>query len=377
MKASSKSYPVYPDRLAMIPREIAAVRDYERFARERLNDNAWAYLIGGAADEITLQENEKVFESVFLKGRVLKNVSGGHTQVTLFGHTYAHPIFLAPVAYQRLFHPEGEMASALGASIMAASIVVSTLASVKWEDIAQASQHPSWFQLYIQRDRGYTLELVKHAEVVGYKALVVTVDAPLAGIRNREHRGHFQLPPDIGAVNLKNSPSSLETLTGSEESVVFDRLMVASPVWEDIEWLAASTHLPVVIKGILDADDALQAEQCGAAGIIVSNHGGRVLDTLPSSLVALPPIAKVLEKRIPILLDGGIRRGSDIFKAIALGASAILIGRPYIYALAAAGALGVAHTLRILREELEVTMAVSGHATLQTIDQNSLFGLNF
>ncbi|MES2206397.1 MAG: alpha-hydroxy acid oxidase [Pseudomonadota bacterium] len=363
--------PTSPECLTMIPREIAAVKDYEQFAKERLNANAWAYLTGGAADEITLHENEKIFESIRLKGRVLRSVAGGNTLVTLFGHTYAHPVLLAPVAYQRLFHPEGERASALGASIMEAGSVVSTLASIKWEDIVSSTAYPSWFQLYFQRNRADTLELVKRAEAAGFKVIVVTVDAPLAGIRNREHRAHFQVPSDISAINLKSS--SPNEVMNAHKSIVFDHLMATSPTWNDIEWLVTATTLPVVVKGILDRDDALVAEKCGAAGIIVSNHGGRVIDTLPSTLEALPPIAEALGKRIPILLDGGIRRGSDIFKAIALGASAILIGRPYIYALAAAGALGVAHTLRILREELEVIMAVTGHATLQDIDENCLF----
>ena len=370
--------PTCPERLTMIPREIAAVKDYEQFAKERLNANAWSYLTGGAADEITLHENEKVFERIRLKSKVLRSVAGGNTHVTLLGHTYAHPILLAPVAYQRLFHPEGERASALGASIMEAGMVVSTLASIKWDDIVASTAYPSWFQLYFQRNRIETLNIVRRAEAAGFKVMVITVDAPLAGIRNREHRAHFQLPCDISAVNLRNISSSEVPVTpvispGANKSIVFDHLMAASPTWKDIEWLVTVTTLPVIVKGILDCDDGLVAEKCGAAGIIVSNHGGRVIDTLPSTLEALPLIAKALDKRIPILLDGGIRRGSDIFKAIALGASAVLIGRPYIYALATAGALGVAHTLRILREELEVIMAVTGHATLQNIDQSSLF----
>ncbi|NTV10390.1 MAG: alpha-hydroxy-acid oxidizing protein [Zoogloea sp.] len=362
----------HPPRLSAIPRDIAAVADYERHAHERLDDKAWTYLCGGAADELTLQDNQAAFRRLRMKGRVLADVRGGHTRLELFGRSYEHPVFLAPVAYQRLFHPDGELASALGAGALAAGMVVSTLASCRIEDIAAAAQAPLWFQLYMQADRSHTLELVRRAEASGYEVLVVTVDAPIAGIRNREQRARFSLPQGVGAVNL--TPSAAPAAKPAEgASIVFDQLMAHAPGWQDIEWLAASTRLPVVVKGILDADDALLALQRGAAGLVVSNHGGRTLDTLPASIDALPSIVEAVAGRAPVLLDGGIRRGSDIFKAIALGASAVLVGRPYVHALAAAGALGVAHVLRILREELEVCMVLNGCAELQAIDRSRLF----
>jgi 4-hydroxymandelate oxidase len=198
------------------------------------------------------------------------------------------------------------------------------------------------------------------------------VDAPLAGIRNREQRVGFRLPPGMTAVNLAELPAAPQR-TSVGASVVFDGLLANAPTWDDIAWLAANTSLPVLVKGILDPADALLAIEHGAQGIIVSNHGGRVLDTLPASIDALPAIAAAVEGRVPLLLDGGIRRGSDVFKALALGARAVLIGRPYIHALAAAGALGVAHVLRTLREELEVCMALNGCPTLDAIDKTSLF----
>ncbi|MGH8807760.1 MAG: alpha-hydroxy acid oxidase [Noviherbaspirillum sp.] len=361
-----------PGRLSAIPREIAAVGDYERFARERLDDNAWAYLAGGSADEITLRDNRAAFDRMRMKGRVLTEVRGGHTRLELFGREYAHPILLAPVAYQRLFHPDGELASVLGAAAMGAGMVVSTLASTSLEDIAAGAHAPLWFQLYLQADRTRTLELVRRAEAAGYAALVVTVDAPIAGIRNREQRAGFVLPPQVRAVNLDGGALPAGD-TRSGGSAIFDGLMAATPTWRDIDWLATETRLPLLVKGILDADDARRALDHGASGIVVSNHGGRTLDTLPATIDALPPIADVLAGRAPLLLDGGIRRGSDIFKAIACGASAVLIGRAYIHALASAGALGVAHALRILHEELEINMALNGCATLQAIDRGALF----
>lgn len=361
-----------PSRLNAIPRDVVAVADYERYACERLDANAWAYLTGGAADEITLRDNRAAFDRLRIKSRVLAEVGGGHTRLELFGRTYSHPIFLAPVAYQRLFHPDGEFAAAVGASAMAAGMVVSTLASVRIEEIAAiAGKPPLWFQLYIQPDHARTMELVKRAETSGYEALVITVDAPLAGVRNREQRAGFSLPRDVYPVNL-DGPSTPPVDLARGASIVFAHIMASAPTWSDIARIASATRMPVLVKGILDAEDAARALEHGAAGIIVSNHGGRVLDTLPAAIDALPHIADAIGGRIPVLLDGGIRRGTDVFKAIALGSSAVLVGRPYIHALAAAGALGVAHVLRILREELEITMALCGCATLRAIDRARL-----
>ncbi|MGH8493168.1 MAG: alpha-hydroxy acid oxidase [Moraxellaceae bacterium] len=356
--------------LTVIPRDLVAAVDYERHARQHLDDNAWEYLSGGAADEITLHENRVAFDRLRLRSRVLADVKGGHTQLNLFGHRYAHPLFLAPLAYQRLFHADGELATALAADAMQAGMVVSTLASVRMEELPAPVQSARWFQLYFQADRAATLALLRRAEACGFSALLVTVDAPLAGIRNREQRAGFALPDGVAAVNLETLTAS-SAVTGS--SVVFDVLMANAPGWADIEWLLGQTRLPVLLKGVLDAEDAKRALSCGIAGIVVSNHGGRVLDTLPASIDALPAVVTALEGKIPVLLDGGIRRGTDVFKALALGADAVLLGRPYIYALATAGALGVAHLLRTLREELEITMALCGCKTLEDIGPHVLF----
>lgn len=354
--------------LSVIPKEIAAAGDYERFSKDHLSPMAHDYLVGGAADEITVRENVEAFQSWRLRQRVLADVREGHTRLTLFGQSLAHPFILAPVAYQRLFHPEGEQASTLAAGVMEGACVLSTLASVSLEDVADSARGPLWFQLYFQRERAATLALIRRAEASGYGVIVVTVDAALAGIRNRDLRSGFHLPEGIGPVNLLR-PEDFPP--AHQSGNVFVDFMSCAPTWADIEWLCAETALPVVIKGVLDAEDALLARRCGVAGIVVSNHGGRVLDGVLPALEALPSVVDAADG-VPVLLDGGVRRGADAFKAIALGASAVMVGRPYIHALAVAGALGVAHLIRTLREELEVNMALCGCATLSSISRTSI-----
>ena len=362
--------PVILPPLPSIPPDVVAVADYEGLARERMSASAWAYLEGGSADELTLADNVAAFRRVRLAGRVLADLAGGHTRLELFGDAYAHPILLAPVALQKLAHVQGELASALGASAMHAGMVVSTEASVTLEAIAGVARAPLWFQLYIQADRAFTLALVRRAEAAGYRALVVTVDAPVSGVRNREQRAGFAPPAGIEAVNLQGMRREPAPAVRAGDNAFFGSpLAAAAPTWKDIAWLAASTRLPIVLKGILAPADAERALEHGAAGIVVSNHGGRTLDSLPATLDALPAIARVVRGRVPLLLDGGIRRGSDVLKALALGASAVMIGRPYLHGLAAAGAPGVAHVLQILRAELEVAMALAGCRTLADIDE--------
>ena len=357
--------------LNQIPSSVAAVSDYESLARARLDDNAWAYLHSGAADEITFRANRQAFDKQALYNRVLADVRGGHTRLELFGQTFAHPIFLAPVAYQGLFHPEGELASVRAAAAMEAGMLVSTLASHTLETIADHAPTPLWFQLYVQADREWTLQLVRRAEMAGYQALVVTVDAPLAGVRNREQRVGFHLPEGVSAVNLHGMrQQSIQLAAG--HSVVFDGLMAHAPTWQDIARLRELTDLPLLLKGISHPSDAQMAMQLGVDGLIVSNHGGRTLDTLPPTLDVLPAVVAVTQGNIPVLLDGGIRRGTDIVKALALGADAVLIGRSMVYGLATAGALGVAHVLRLLWEELEIAMALTGCRTLADITSDCL-----
>lgn len=344
--------------LNSIPPDVVALADYERLARERMTPDAWAYFSGGSADELTLQWNRDAFARLRLRGRVLGGFpEGGHTRVKLLGRTLEHPILLAPVALQSLAHHQGERATALGAAATQTTMVVSTQASIALENVAHAAGGaPWWFQLYIQQDRGFTEELVRRAEKAGCEALVVTVDAPVNGVRNREQRAQFNFPA-IKMANLQGCrpPEPGPGLCGG--------LMAAAPTWADIEWLRARTKLPLILKGVTDPADAKRAVEAGAAGIVVSNHGGRTLDTLPPTIELLPAVAEAVDRKVPLLLDGGVRRGTDVLKALALGATAVLVGRPYVHGLATAGAIGVAHVVRILRAELEVAMALTGCPT--------------
>lgn len=361
-------------KLQQIPAEIAAVADYESFARERMTPRAWAYMAGGAADESTLADNRAAFQRVRLLNRVLDDLKGGHTRLQLCGLDLDYPILLAPVAYQQLAHPDGELASVLGASAMGAAMVVSTQASVSLEAIAEAAQTPLWFQLYIQPDREFTRELVRRAEAAGYRALVVTVDAPVNGVRNREQRAGFALPEGIEAVNLRGMRNLPPSVAQAGASPLFGSPLLAhAPTWKDLEWLQSLTRLPVLVKGVVSPRDAVRAVEQGVAGIVVSNHGGRTLDTLPATLDVLPAVAQAVAGRVPLLLDGGVRRGTDVLKALALGASAVMIGRPYVHGLATAGASGVAHVLHLLRTELEVAMALTGCPTLADIDASLIW----
>ncbi len=361
--------------LQQIPPTIASVSDYEPYARERMTEQAWAYIAGGAADEVTLRDNCAAFQRLTLRPRVLQDLSGGHTKLTLFGQSFPHPIMLAPVAFQALAHPEAELATALGASAMQAGMIVSTQATTRLEDIAATATAPLWFQLYIQPDRDFTRDLVLRAERAGYQALVVTVDAPVNGLRNREQRSGFAFPAGIEAVNLRGM-RGLPPQRGEAGSQILlgSDLLNAAPTWQDLAWLRSLTKLPVLVKGITTAEDAAHAVAKGIDGVIVSNHGGRTLDGLPATLDVLPEVVAAVDGRVPVLMDGGIRRGSDVFKALALGARAVLVGRPYIYGLAAAGATGVSHVLYLLRAELEVTMALAGCRDLAAISPAALRG---
>lgn len=349
--------------LARVPDHLVSLADHEAHARTRLDDKAWAYFSGGAADELTLRANRQAWDALQLRPRVLQPLAGGHTRVQLLGRTLAHPILLAPVAYQTLAHPDGELATAHAAAALGAGLVLSTQASFSLESVAravlpEAGRGPLWFQLYIQHDRGFTRELVQRAEAAGYEALVLTVDAPTSGARDRERRAGFRLPPGVRAVNLDGLPPTPAMTPGAGQSALFDGLLRHSPTWDDVVWLQAQTRLPILLKGVLHEDDARRAARLGLGGVIVSNHGGRTLDTAPASAQVLPRISAAVQGDLSVLVDGGIRRGTDVLKAMALGASAVLLGRPYLYGLANAGAVGVAHVLRLLRDELEIAMAL-------------------
>ena len=338
--------------------------DYETLARSRLSLMAYEFLAAGAADEVTLRWNREAFDRIALRPRVLADVSAIDTSITLFGETLPSPVLLAPVAYQRLFHDEGECAVARGASAAGAVYVMSTASNCTVEDVAASTNAPLWLQLYLQNDREVTRDLVQRAEAAGVRALCLTVDTPVLGTRTRQQRVRFALRPELPTPHLDaTGRGRLSVVDGKREPLT----------WRDVEWLRSIVTVPLLLKGIMTGSDAVRALDAGAAGIIVSNHGARNLDTLPASIDALPEVVARVAGRVPLLVDGGIRRGTDVVKALARGASAVLIGRPYAYALAVNGADGVTHVLRILQQELETAMALLGRARIAELDATALW----
>ncbi len=353
------------------PDRPVSLADYEARAAERLDAKAWAYFAGGAADERSLRANREAWSSLWLQPRVLRASAEAHTRVELLGHTLAHPILVAPMAWQRLAHDIGELGTALAAAAQGAGLVLSSQASVALEDVArilksEATRGPLWFQLYLQGDRGFDLELVRRAEAAGYEALMLTVDAPVHGARDRERRAGFRPTQGVSSVNLAGAP--LPRLGGE----LCGGLLHSAPSWNDVAWLRAQTRLPLVLKGVLHPDDARLAREHGADAVVVSNHGGRTLDGALPTAWALPRIAEALDGALPLLVDGGIRRGTDVLSALALGARAVLVGRPIVAALAVGGPQGVAHALRLLRDELEIAMALSGVSALDAVPRDVL-----
>lgn len=363
-----------PPPLTSIPRDVVSASDYERYALERMDENARVYCASGAGEELTLRRNHEAFDRILLNTRVLARVAGGHTRLELFGKTFAHPLFVAPMGYQKLFHPDGEIGTARAAGATSTCMVVSTMTSVPPEEIAAAAPDSTrWFQLYFRRDRGFTKSLLERAEASGCEAIVITVDALFTGMRHRLRRVGFRRPPGVDAVLLARESATPYPELDDGQSLVFDGVMPGAPAWRDIRWLRAQTALPIVIKGVMTPEDAHIALDQGVNAIGVSNHGGRILDSMPSTIEALPAIVAKVGGAAPVFLDGGVRRGTDAFKALALGATAVMVGRPVLHGLAAAGPLGAAHVLKLIREELEATMALTGCRTLADIGPQVIF----
>jgi 4-hydroxymandelate oxidase len=347
--------------------------DFEAAAKAGLTPAAYAYIAGAAGDELTAARNREAFAEIRLKPRILIDATRLDTSTEILGHKLDFPILLAPVAYQKVAHPEGEVATARGAGMAGALLIVSTLATVALEKVAKAAAGPLWMQLYVNPDRGFTREMVRRAEEAGYSALCLTVDSPIFGARNREQRVGFRLPPGVRLENLTGLGFEVQTTPHATTDGVHSPIVDPSLGWKDIDWLCSFAKIPLVLKGILSPEDAQLAVDHGAAAIIVSNHGGRNLDTVPATIEALPGVASATRGRIPVLLDGGIRRGTDVLKALALGAQAVLIGRPYAWGLAVGGAEGVAQVVRILRDEFSAAMALCGTPNLERIAREVLW----
>ena len=355
-----------------IPADTVSLADYERHFHERAAPGVRAYVSGYAADGISFRENRAALDALRLVPRILRDLSGATARSEMFGLPLDCPIILAPVAYHKLVHPDGEIATVMAAGMTRTWMTVSTQASVTLEEIARHASAPLWFQLYCQFRPEDTLKLVRRAEDAGYKALVLTADAPINGIRNVEQRTGFALPQDITAINLRDcEPRGDSPMRAG--SPVFQGILDGAPTWKTLEWLCGQTSLPVLVKGVLHPDDAAMALDAGARGIIVSNHGGRVLDTVPAPVYVLAGIAGRIRGRVPVLLDGGIRRGTDVLKAIALGADAVLVGRPQLHALQVGGLSGVAHMLTILQTEFEAAMALMGLRSIGEADANLIW----
>ena len=335
------------------------VADYERLAEERVDAGVFGYIAGGAGDEHTLRGNVDAFRRVALRPRMLVDVSSCSARATVLGHDLSMPLLVAPTAYQRLMHVDGEGATARAAAAAGTVFCQSTLSSLRPADLAaQAPDSMRWLQLYWSSDRPFVADLVAEAEDSGATALVFTVDVPFAGRRERDLRLAFTLPADLPLPNL--SPNLDRPLdAGAGLGPIHDE----SLTWRDLEWLTSRTRLPLVVKGILTAEDATLACDHGAAGVVVSNHGGRQLDGVQASLDALPEVVDAVGDRCEVLLDGGIRRGADVLIALALGARAVLAGRAPLYGLAADGEAGATRVLQLLRDEIELGLALLGCPT--------------
>ena len=331
------------------------VADYEREAERLLDPGAFGYFAGGAGDERTLRDNVAAFSRWQLRSRVLVDVSEVTTAAAVLGREVSMPLLVAPTAFQRLAHPDGEPATARASASAGTVMCQSTLSSVTPRELAAAAPGARlWFQLYWSSDRGFTSELLAHVAEAGFEAVVFTVDFPAAGRRERDLRAAFTLPDDLVTPNIP------ESLQRQDFHAALGQIVDTTLTWRDLEWLRETCSLPVLLKGILSAEDALLAAEHDAAGVIVSNHGGRQLDGVAASLDALPEVIDAVGERVEVLVDGGVRRGTDVLKALALGARAVLVGRPVVWGLAVDGEQGVRGVLELLRAEIALGLTHLG-----------------
>ncbi|XP_021763873.1 peroxisomal (S)-2-hydroxy-acid oxidase GLO1-like isoform X1 [Chenopodium quinoa] len=385
--------------------EITNVSEYDKLAKERLPKMIYDYYASGAEDEWTLEENRNAFSRILFRPRILIDVSHIDITTTVLGFKIPMPIMIAPSAMQKMAHPEGEFATARAASAAGTIMVLthisfpsyfssfsnlkyrifhslicmcdyliqalSTLATSSVEEVASTGPGIRFFQLYVMKDRSVVAQLVIRAEKAGFNAIVLTVDTPRIGRREADIKNRFILPQHLTLKNFEGLDlGKIDRTDNSGLASYFSYQVDRSLNWKDVKWLQTITKLPILLKGVLTAEDARLAVQAGAAGIIVSNHGARQLDFVPATIMALEEIVKAVERRIPVFLDGGVRRGTDVFKALALGASGVFIGRPVVFSLAVHGEAGVRKVLQMLRDEFELTMALSGCGTVEEITRN-------
>lgn len=349
------------------------VEEYQAIAKEKLPKNAYDYYASGAEDQWTLAENRNAFSRILFRPRILIDVSKIDMTTTVLGYKLSMPIMIAPTAFQKMAHPEGEYATARAASAAGTIMTLSSWATSSVEEVASTGPGIRFFQLYVYKDRNVVAQLVRRAERAGFKAIALTVDTPRLGRREADIKNRFTLPPnltlknfeglDLGKMDEANDSGLASYVAGQ-----IDRTLS----WKDVKWLQTITSMPILVKGVITAEDTRLAIQAGAAGIIVSNHGARQLDYVPATIMALEEVVKAAQGRVPVFLDGGVRRGTDVFKALALGAAGIFIGRPVVFSLAAEGEAGVRNVLQMLREEFELTMALSGCTNVKQITREHI-----
>ncbi|MFN8126049.1 MAG: alpha-hydroxy acid oxidase [Candidatus Nanopelagicales bacterium] len=355
---------------------IVAVHQLEEPAARQLSGPVWDYVSGGAADELSLADNVAAWRRIRLAPHTLVDVSGIDTGIRLLDRDWPHPIVLAPTARHTAYTPDGEAATIRGAHAAEALYVQSSLGGTPLAGVAAAAREaaqPWWFQVYIQRDRGFTRELVGQAVAAGAEALVLTVDTPTLGARDRDKRTNLGTSEGASYPILMAAAPAHPEPDLPPHRRVYNPLLAPDITWADLEWLVELSPVPVLTKGVLRPDDARRCVASGAAGVLVSNHGARNLDTVPATADALPGVVEAVGGDVPVLVDGGIRRGTDIAKGLALGATAVLVGRPYIWGLATYGAAGVTHVVEMLRTELEMAMALLGAPTIADLDADLLW----
>ncbi|CAL5409299.1 unnamed protein product [Camellia sinensis] len=364
--------------------QITNVVEYEAIAKEKLPKMIYDYYASGAEDQWTLKENRNAFSRILFRPRILIDVTHIDMTTTVLGFKISMPIMIAPAAMQKMAHHEGEYATAGAASAAGTIMTLSSWATTSVEEVASTGPGIRFFQLYVYKDRNVVTQLIRRAERAGFKAIALTVDTPRLGRREADIKNRFNLPPHLSLKNFEGLDLGKVDKTNDSGLTSYAASQVDQSLsWKDVKWLQTITHLPILVKGVLTAEDARLAVQAGAAGIIVSNHGARQLDYVPATIMALEEVVEAAQGRVPVFLDGGVRRGTDVFKALALGASGIFviahichdkfqIGRPVLFALAADGEAGVRKVLQMLHDELELTMALSGCRSLKEITRDHI-----
>ena len=354
--------------------------DYEREAEKRIPPSHWGYIAGGANDEVTVGANRAAFDRLLIRYRTMVDVTSRNVATTVLGAPVSMPVLVAPTAMQKLAHPEGECATARASRAAGTLMVTSTTATTRLSDVISASPGPMWFQLYLYQDRGKSKGLIEEAVRSGYTGVVLTVDAPLLGRRERDIRSGFTLPSHLTIANAADAGMAVVPEASADASGLmlhFRSLHDAALVPKDIAWVREVSGLPVIVKGIVRGDDARSAVEHGADAIVVSNHGGRQLDTSIPSIMALPEVVDAVGDKVEVYVDGGIRRGTDVIKAIALGARAVMIGRPVLWGLALNGEAGVCAVLELLRQEIDLAMGLCGAPTVANLTRDLIVNREF